>query len=199
MNSLGKIFFRGLITILPLAITIYVLYSAVIIIDNLLGVVLARILPTYIPGLGLIAILFLIFFFGLLLNNLVIERFLSIIETKLLDVPLIRAVYSPLKDLMNLFSQQNQKNLQQVVFVQFGENQPTAMGLMTRENFKELELGNITEGKVAVFFPFSYGVGGYTLLVHKSMIIPSTLPIEKAMSLAITGWVKAEPKNNTTP
>ena len=192
MRPFGRIFFRGLITILPLAITIYILYSAVIIIDSLLGVVLIRVLPTYTPGLGFIAILFLIFIFGLLLNNLVIGRFLAIIEQRLLEVPLIRAVYSPLKDLLNLFSKENQKNLQQVVFVKLSDQGPVAMGLMTRENFDELKLGEITQGKVAVYFPFSYGLGGYTVLVNRESIIPSTLPIEKAMSLAITGWVKAE-------
>jgi uncharacterized membrane protein len=97
---------------------------------------------------------------------------------------------------MNLFSKQNQKNLQQVVFVKLLDSGAMAMGLMTRENFEELKLGELTQGKVAVFFPFSYGVGGYTLLIDKSLIIQSTIPIEKAMSLAITGWVKVEPKNS---
>jgi len=195
MTSLGKIFFRGLITILPIAITIYILYSAVVILDGMLGVILRQILPTYIPGLGLIAIIAIIFLFGLMLNNLVVGRFLSILENRLLEVPLIRAVYSPLKDLMNLFSKK-ENNPQQVVFVQLGGLGHLQLGLITRDNFEELKLGDLISDRVAVYFPFSYALGGYTLLVPKSQIVYVNLPIEKAMSLAITGWVKAESKSS---
>ncbi len=195
MTSLGKIFFRGLITILPIAITIYILYSAIVILDGMLGVVLRQILPTYIPGLGLATIIFFTFLFGLMLNNLVIEKFLSFAEKKLLDVPLIRAVYSPLRDLMNLFSKKSEKNPQQVVFVQMSQLGHLQLGLITRESFEELDLGDKTIDKVAVYFPFSYALGGNTLLIPKSQVTHVNLPIEKAMSLAITGWVKAEKTN----
>jgi uncharacterized membrane protein len=70
------------------------------------------------------------------------------------------------------------------------------LGLVTRENFSDLSIKPLMDGKVAVYLPFSYGVGGYTLLVQKSQIIEVDLPIEKAMSLAITGWVKVEPKHD---
>jgi len=47
----GRIFFRGLVTILPIAVTIYILYSAIVILDGFLGAFLRQILPTYIPAL----------------------------------------------------------------------------------------------------------------------------------------------------
>ncbi len=196
MTSLGKIFFRGLITLLPIAVTIYILYSAIVILDGMLGVILRQLLPTYIPGLGLVAIVGLIFLFGLMLNNIVIGRFLAFAELKLLGVPFIRAIYSPLKDLMNLFSRKDEKNPQQVVFVQLSPSGHLQLGLITREHFEELKLGHAVEDKVAVYFPFSYALGGYTLLVPKSQVIHVNIPIEKAMSLAITGWVKAEHKHD---
>ncbi len=191
---MGRIFIRGLVTILPIAITIYILYSAVVILDGFLGALLRQVLPTYIPGLGLVAILALIFLFGLMLNNLLVGRFLGFWERRLLEVPLLRTVYSPLKDLMNLFSKKDQKNLQHVVMVKIGEQGHLILGLVTRENFEELKLGSITEGKVAVYLPYSYGIGGFTLLVPRTQLIQVNIPIEKAMSLAITGWVKTESK-----
>jgi uncharacterized membrane protein len=69
------------------------------------------------------------------------------------------------------------------------------LGLVTRENFSDLPIKSLMDGKVAVYLPFSYGVGGYTILVQKSQIIEVDLPIEKAMSLAITGWVKVDSKS----
>jgi uncharacterized membrane protein len=200
VGSLGRIFFRGLVTLLPIAVTIYILYSAIVILDNLLGHILREILTTYIPGLGLIVMFALTMMFGLLLNNLVVEKFLALLEKKLLEVPLFRAVYAPLKDLMNLFSKQGQKGLQQVVFVRIVPGGPQLMGLITRDHFEELKLGNLLEGKVAVYLPFSYGIGGYTVLAERKDVQPVDLPIEKAMSLAITGWVKVEkPQDETAP
>ena len=189
MGSIGSIFFRGLVTLLPVALTIYILYSAIIIIDNFLGHILRELLPTYIPGLGLLAIVGLTFAVGLLLNNLVIGKFLSLAEKKILEVPLIRAVYSPLKDLMNLFSRKDNRGLRQVVFVKLPQDN-LMMGLVTRDSFEELNMGNLLNGRVAVYLPFSYGLGGYTILVPKQDLIPVNIPIEKAMSLSITGWVK---------
>lgn len=194
MTQLTKIFFRGLVTLLPIAITFYVLYSVIEILDGLLGDLLKEILPTYIPGLGLITIIILIFSFGLMMNNMLTTKILSLVESKLQEVPLIRAVYSPLRDLMNLFSKKDAKQLKHVVLVKFAENGVQALGLVTREQFSELKLAQFTQDKVAVYFPLSYALGGMTVLVAKSRIQEIDIPVEKAMSLALTAWIKADSK-----
>lgn len=200
MQSLNKIFFRGLITLLPIAITIYIVYSAVVILENLLGSLLRKFLPTYVPGLGFILTLALIFLFGLLLNNFLIGRVLQILEGKMIQVPFIKAIYSPLRDLMNLFNKKDEnKDMQSVVLVKMGDSGAQALGLVTRESFRDLASLPTTEGKVAVYFPFSYGLGGYTFLVPRTHITKVDIPIEKAMSLAITGWVKADTPSSGEP
>jgi uncharacterized membrane protein len=192
MQSFNKIFFRGFVTLLPIAITIYIIYSAVIILENLLGSLLREILPDYIPGLGLLATLVLIFLFGLILNHFLIQRILTALEARLVQVPFIKAIYSPLRDLMNLFNKKHDHQLKSVVLVRVGETGAQVLGVVTRENFRDLPFGDHMTDKVAVYFPLSYGLGGYTLLVPRHLITPVDLPIERAMSLAITGWVKAD-------
>jgi uncharacterized membrane protein len=196
MRAFNKIFFRGLITLLPIAITIYIVYSAVVILENLLGSMLRQILPEYIPGLGLLLTLVLIFLFGLLLNNLLTARILSLLEAKLVQVPFIKAIYSPLRDLMNLFNRGEAGEMKSVVLVKVGTTGAMAMGVVTREYFRDLPFTVDMTDKVAVYFPLSYGLGGYTLLVPRHLITPVNLPIERAMSLAITGWVKADAAQN---
>lgn len=190
MKSFNKIFFRGLITLLPVTITIYVAYSAVVILEGLLGELLKQILPGYVPGLGLFLMFVLIFVFGLLLNNFLAARIMGAFEKKMTSLPLIKAIYSPLKDLVNLFNRSNDQGLNHVVLVELGDSKAQVMGLMTRENFDDLQLGDVVKDKVAVYFPLSYGLGGYTVLVPKNQVNRIDLPVEKAMSLAITGWVK---------
>lgn len=194
MTQISKIFFRGLVTILPIAITFYILYSVILILDGLLGSLLRELLPTYIPGLGLIAIVGIIFIFGLMMNNILTTKLLSMIESRLLEVPLIKTVYSPLRDLMNLFSKQDAKQLKHVVLVHIGEGGAQAIGLVTRDQFQELKIGDFTKDKVAVYFPLSYALGGMTLLIPKSQVQEIDIPVEKAMSLALTAWIKADTK-----
>lgn len=199
MNKIQKIFVSGLISFLPIAVTIYIVYAGVTIVENLLGRFIIKILPehSYIPGYGFLATLILIFSLGLLLNNFVTAGLLQRLQEKLTEIPFIKVVYSPLRDLMNLFSKtQGSSALQKVVFVQISEGKEI-LGLVTREHFNDLDSHlSINPNKVAVYIPMSYGMGGYTVLVDKSMIVPVDLPVDKALSLALTAWIKIDNSQN---
>lgn len=197
MSKLQKIFVSGLLSFLPLAVTIYIVYTVVTIVENLLGNFLRALLPvdTYIPGFGFLSTLVLIFMLGLLLNNFVTAGLLQRLQEKLTEIPLIKVVYSPLRDLMNLFAKgRDDGSLKKVVLVRFDESKEL-LGLITRESFADLDANlKINPEKVAVYFPFSYGLGGYTMIVNKSHITPIDIPVEKAMSLALTAWIKMDTK-----
>jgi len=192
MSTFNRIFFRGFFTLLPVVVTFYIMFSAILILEGLLGSVLKALLPEdyYISGFGFIVTLFVIFLFGLLLNNFLAERIYNSIERKMMTVLFFKAIYSPLKDLMNLFSKQDTQSPQKVVLVELAGIK--MMGIVTREYFSDLNLAQELMDRVAVYVPFSYGMGGYTLLVPRSAITPIDVPIEKAMSLAITAWVKVD-------
>jgi uncharacterized membrane protein len=199
MKKIKVIFLSGLVSFLPLALTIYIVYAGVNIVENLLGQFLRRLLPedAYYPGYGFLATIVLIFVLGLLLNNLVTAALIQRIQEKLTEIPFVKVVYSPLRDLMNLFSKgQNQSALKKVVLITINPH-ISVLGLVTREDFSDLQLKfSIASEKIAVYMPMSYGLGGYTLLIDKSQLQPIDLPVEKAMSLALTGWIKTE---NTAP
>lgn len=202
MKQLQKIFLQGLITFLPIAVTIYIVYAGVQIVDSILGDALRAVLPIYIPGLGFLTTIVLIFVLGLMLNNLLASGLFYKLEQKLTQVPFIKAIYSPLRDLMNLFSKgSGPESMKSVVLVDIGEGSSgiRAMGLVTRESFKDVpDIEAHAGDRVSVYIPMSYGLGGFTLLVPRSKITPVDIPVEKAMSLAITGWVKAD-KNDHSP
>ncbi len=193
LNHLKTTFLRGLLTLLPIAVTIYIVYAGLLIFENILAGFIKNFLPQeqYIPGLGFGLTLILIFMFGLLLNNFILQTLLFKLEEKLKSIPLIKAVYSPLRDLMNLFSKGSQKGLRGVVLVDWQQDGPSSIGLITRDTFEDLPQLK-ADDLVAVFLPFSYGLGGATLLFKKSKLRIIDLPVEKALQLAITGWVKAE-------
>jgi uncharacterized membrane protein len=78
-----------------------------------------------------------------------------------------------------------------VVLVEWHQGGPTSIGLITRDNFDDLPQ---IQGQdlVSVFIPLSYGLGGVTMLFPKSRVRIVDIPVEKALQLAITGWVKTE-------
>ncbi len=193
LEKIRQIFLKGLLTLLPIAVSIYIIYAGFSILENLLGSLLRGILPehVYIPGFGFILTLILIFLFGLMLNNLISVSFWGQIERRLTEVPLIKAVYSPLRDLMNLFTK-GHKELQRVVLAEISPGFKV-MGLVTREKFNDIPRASATlENKVAVYVPLSYALGGVTLIVDKSKLTQIDIPVERALSLAVTGWVTTQ-------
>jgi len=193
LNHFKTVFLRGLLTLLPIALTVYILYAGLLIFENFLGGVIKQILPpeNYIPGLGFGLTLILIFTFGLMLNNFILQTLLAKLEEKLKSIPLIKAVYSPIRDLMNLFSKGQQKGLRGVVLIDWQEGGPSSIGLITRDTFEDLPQVK-TEDLIAVFLPLSYGVGGVTVLIKKSKVRIIDIPVERALQLAITGWIKTD-------
>ena len=197
LKRITDIFLRGLLTLLPIVITFYFFYSCVVILENVLGQFFRVVLlENYIPGLGLITTLILIFAFGFILTHFISISIWEQIEQKLTQVPLIKALYSPLKDLMGLFSSDGQKDLKSVVLVELHDG-AHVVGLVTRDHFEDVpgtqgpQLKATFDQKVAVYIPLSYALGGFTLLLDKSKIRKIDIPVEKALSLAITGWVKS--------
>lgn len=198
MSTLNKIFFRGFITIIPIAVSLYFLFWIISLMESLVGEILKIFVPEglYIPGLGVIGAIVLIFVFGLILNNFVMSELVDRAEKKLKSIPFFKAIYSPLSDLMNLFAKSGDSGMKRVVLVEVSGG-TKILGVVTREDFSELPASLRTSDVVAVYCPWSYGMGGFTLLVPRSKVEALDLPIEKAMSLAITGWVKAESKQNS--
>ncbi len=196
MSRLQKIFISGLVAFLPIALSIYVLMIGVSLIENMFGQFLRQVLPagTYIPGFGFLATIAFILLLGVLVDNFITATFFRRLQEKLREVPLVKVIYSPLRDLMNLFAKgQQQQTMQKVVLVHFTKSH-SVLGLVTRESFKDLDIKlSIAADRIAVYIPMSYGLGGYTVLVNKADVEAVDMPIEKAMSLALTGWIKTDP------
>ncbi|MBK9038723.1 MAG: DUF502 domain-containing protein [Bdellovibrionales bacterium] len=65
-----------------------------------------------------------------------------------------------------------------------------AIGLVTRSDLSGLPNGLDREGRVAVFFPMSYQMGGFTLFLPKTWLTPLDMKVETVMRSALTGWIK---------
>jgi uncharacterized membrane protein len=194
MKNLNQIFLKGLIAVLPITLTFYLLFWASVKIESLFGSGLEILLGKefYIPGLGILVTILFIFLVGLLVNNYIIGRLFSWFTRSLEKVPLIKAIYNPLKDLMALIpGKSSQKNRpQRVVLVQVGDSGIETLGLVTRENLDELP----GDERLAVYVPFSYMLGGLTMIVPKDKVRKVDIPVDQALKLSVTAWIKASEK-----
>lgn len=147
----------------------------------------------YIPGMGIIVAFIAIVIVGLLVNNYITGKVIHFFISKFEKVPFIKAIYNPLKDLMSLFaSSGGQDKMQKVVMVNFDHLGFQSIGLVTREVFDDLPKGSLGSDKIAVYMPMSYMLGGFTVIVPRDAVQELDIPVEKAIKLAITGWIKAE-------
>ena len=192
-RRINSLFLKGLLTLLPIALTVSVLIWVVRSLETAFGDALTTMIPDrfYVPGLGLVLAVIAILFTGLVIENYFGGSFLKRFEELLKRVPVICTIYSPLKDLADLFSRtQGAGQSQQVVFVKL-TNGIEAMGLVMRDQFGDLPPGAVPAGKLAVFIPLSYGFGGFTLLIDRESVRDAGIPAERALQLAITGWVRS--------
>lgn len=193
-RRLNAILFKGLLTLLPIALTISLIAWIVGSLEGVLGETLSVLLPAgfYIPGSGLLLALILIFLTGMLVENYLAGPFLLRIQGYLKRAPVIRTIYTPLKDLTDLFSRtKGPDSGQKVVFVKVSDG-IEAMGLVMRDDFADLPRNHgVGPGKIAVFIPLSYGFGGFTLLIETTKVRDAGISAERALQLAITGWVRA--------
>lgn len=190
MAFISKVFFKGLITLLPITLTLSLIIWIASRAEAVFGEPLRQIFPFYFPGEGVIVALVVIFVAGLFVNNLLTKQVVAWLETQVARTPIVKSIYAPIRDVTQLFVKSDSPSHQRVVMVKMTDG-VEAMGLITRDKFTDLPAGTINDNSVAVFLPFSYGVGGFTVIVAKTQIRETSLPAEKAMQLSITGWVKS--------
>lgn len=189
-----KIFFRGLIAITPLAITIALIVWLFITIENVFRApIIALIGPQYyFTGMSIIIALFLIFLVGIIINNFIIQKIYSWAENLLKHIPLVKTLYNSVSDLMGFFKAGSKEKFGNVVLLNF--NGYKVIGFVTRETFEDLSDKIAGNDEVAVYIPFSYQIGGYTFIIPKSQIELIDMTVDQAMRFAITAGVLKQTK-----
>jgi uncharacterized membrane protein len=197
MSYLYRLFIKGLFTVLPVALSLYLLYWIISSVESLLNhyVVSFLVANGYVqtfPGIGILAAVLFMMLIGFLMIHIVSDRLSRFFEILIGKIPLIKSVYRPLKDLMQLFAKKPGQSMQRVVLVNLPAMNINILGLVTRDNFNDLPDGSIPEDHLAVFAPGSYFFGGVTLLVPKNQVKELDIPVEHAVKLAITGWIQGD-------
>lgn len=199
--NLAKTFLTGLVTILPIVVTIYLLIWLGELAESFLGRSIRVVLPgsLYVPGMGLVAGVALTFLVGLLMHAWIVRRLFEGSEKLLYRIPVIRSVYGATRDFLQFLVHTRDPGFHEVVMVDVGNTGMQLIGFITRPDTRGLPEGAARdEDAVLVYLPLSYQIGGYTVLLPRSVLRPIDMSMREAMTFVLTGGV-AGPHHTPPP
>jgi len=185
MKKLFRYFFQGLIYVAPLAITIYAIYLIFSVIDGFLQTYIQDWFNINIPGLGLVVIFLLISLLGFAGQSIIFRPVKRLIIGMMDKAPIVRVVYTSIRDLLNAFVGKEKKFNQPVLVKVNTISELEKEGFLTQDDLTDLEILD----KVAVYFPHSYNFSGEMFIVPKEHVRPFHMPPAEAMKFIVSGGV----------
>ncbi|MDE0145673.1 MAG: DUF502 domain-containing protein [Nitrospira sp.] len=186
MQEFVQNFFNGLFLVVPVAVTVYVVFIVFKFIDGWLNI------P--IPGIGFILTIAMLVVVGRLASNVFFRGAMGSLEKVLTRTPFIKLVYTSLKDLIEAFMGEKKRFDQPVLVTLIPGGHAEAIGFVTRQNLDLLGL----EDRVAVYFPQSYNFAGNLLVVPRSQIRPLHADSADIMTFIVSGGVSGGTANGKT-
>lgn len=185
MKRLGTYFLQGLLLISPLAATVYIVFFLFQFTDGLLSTYLEKYFQLKVPGLGILIIVVLLVFLGII-GETIFARPIKLLINRILNrTPILRLIYTSFKDLFSAFVGKEKKFHRPVVVLVDEKNDIWRMGFLTNDKMGEMGL----DGKVAVYFPLSYNISGILYIVPANRIKPLNISPAEAMKFILSGGV----------
>jgi uncharacterized membrane protein len=177
LKVLMRYFLRGCLVTAPLGLTLYIVWVVLRTID--------RLLPLPIPGLGLVVTVGLITLIGVLTSNVVGRSVVEVADALLGRLPLVKLVYTSIKDLVSAFVGDKRRFDTPVAVTLAPAGGPRLLGFVTRESLAGLGMPDA----VAVYVPQSYNFAGYLLVVPRAQVEVLPLPPAEVMTFIVSGGV----------
>jgi uncharacterized membrane protein len=197
LGRLVQYFFQGLIVILPIGITVWVIFAIFFYVDGFLPNLINWVVPGAIKkdalgnlrdipaGVGFAVAIILVLFIGWLSSLLFVGKVMELIDKALEHTPGIKYIYSPVKDFLEAFAG-NKKKFDKPVLACIDDTDVWRIGFITQADMSEFEMPD----HVSVYVPLAYAVTGITYIVPKSRIkVLKDISAADAMKFAVTGGV----------
>ncbi|MGE5179873.1 MAG: DUF502 domain-containing protein [Bacteroidota bacterium] len=188
LARLRAYFLTGLLVLSPVVITGYIIWRLFTWVDHMLGTTLrgGYIRPGGVPGLGFLTVLVIILVAGALAQNFVGRRLGQLVDTGLLRIPLLRGLYSTVKDIGTAVLGDRKMAFNQVVLVPFPIPGVYAIGLVTSKAPSSLTdaAGKPLRG---IFLPTPPNpTTGPLLYYPEELVIPTTMRVDQAIKIVVS-------------
>ena len=205
LTKFRRFFLTGLLVTAPIIITIYVTWLVITFIDikvaNLLPEYLdfRKALPYQVPGIGLLIVIFVITFIGAITPGLIGRNLLKLGEMILFKTPVIRTVYSSIKQIMETVMSTNSKSFKEVVLVEYPRQDIWVIAFVTSSVKGEIDDKIRKSDLVSIFVPTTPNpTSGFLLFVAKKDLIYLNMPVEQAVKLVISGGIVSPKQKKLT-
>jgi uncharacterized membrane protein len=185
-----KSFLNGILTIVPIILVVYVLYKMFEFLDGLLGNVMKPYLnENYVPGIGLLATVFVLTLLGWLSTKFITGAVIGLADRLLNKIPFVKTIYSVIKDTIHSFIG-DRKSFTKVALVKMPGTNMKCLGFITTENLDDLH--NDLAGHAAVYIPQTFQVAGVAFLIPKEDIEILDIKSEEAMKFILSGGMASK-------
>ena len=165
-GKLFSYFLQGLLLLAPAFVTVYAIFSIFNWLDMKMETVFQFLFHFYYPGLGIVAMFFLISLIGFIGSLVIVQPILHIMDLMMEKTPLVKDIYSSMKDFFGAFISNKKKFNKPVMFEVGKDTGIYRLGFITQNDLSEM---NIT-GKVAIYAPWSYNLSGILYLVNSDQV-----------------------------
>ncbi|MDH4067116.1 MAG: DUF502 domain-containing protein [Acidobacteriota bacterium] len=184
MGRLRRTFLTGIIVTVPLIVSLVTLVWSFRAVDAVATPVAARVLGRTVPGLGVLITVAAVLIVGVVATNVFGRRVLQRAESWLLQVPVFKTIYSPVRQLVTAFSPDNDAGFKRVVVVE-DPRRGMVLGFLTREF--TLERGRGPEPLVAVYVPTNHLYLGDVMVYPRDWAFYPDLSVEEGVRIFLTG------------
>jgi uncharacterized membrane protein len=193
MRNLKKYLITGLVLVVPVSLTLYLLVVVFRFIDNILGKFLNtyfhNVWGFYVPGIGFVLFFLILILVGMLASRFFGHKLFSQIEKWFANLPLIKTIYPTLKQMVLFISAQKELGFKRVVIVEYPGKGVWSLGFLTNESFKKIDAA-MGVNMVAVYIPTVPGpLTGNLVFVAKDLIKYPDIDIGDALKIIISGGV----------
>lgn len=182
MKNVNKTFITGLLTALPISVTVWVVYKIFIFLDSIIGSGIYKALGVKIPGLGIVVSIILIYLVGLITGNYLGKKIQEWVEKLFERLPLFKSIFVPIKDMMKNFSSKNSSNFKKTVLMKYPMKGSHSMGFITKENVK---VGDVL--MTIVFVPTTPNpTSGFLMYATPDMYQELDIPVNVALKTIVS-------------
>lgn len=188
-SGFGKIvsyFLQGLLLLAPIFVTIYAIFYLFNLLDSKIESLFRFLFHFYYPGVGIVAMFFIIAFIGFIGSLVVMQPLLHVLDLLIERVPVVKDIYSSMKDFFGAFISKKKKFDKPVMFEIGKDSGVFRLGFITKEDLSDMNI----KDKVAVYTPWSYNLSGILYIVNRDQIqVLNDLGAGDVMKFVMSGGV----------
>jgi uncharacterized membrane protein len=195
-SQIKKYFLTGLLVVVPISLTIYILAFLIAIVEKFLPY---KYLPFYIPGLGILITALLILGVGFLTSNYIGSKLVSIGDGIISRIPLVKSIYASVKQISQAVLSQDGKNFRRVVLIEYPRKGLYTLAFVTGVAGGEVQ-NKTKETVLNIFVPTTPNpTSGFYLMVPENEVTHLDMTTEEAFKLVVSGGMITPPTRQSSP